>query len=437
MDDTTFAAKLWTTGFGNSQNKFSGKTARTCPQRRALSTDWNTLPMPRERTEIELRLPVTAEELDVLARGHVPEAMEDHWFMYFDGESLCFHRSWTGTCIYRIHVRHTDDGYELASTTVNRDPGQYSATSDTYDALVATALVGEALGKDMHSTWERAFKVDEQPDQAHPIPQTIGFWSADGVLGCCSNWHPSGFDFLGTTFPTAEHWIMWQKAQAMGDLSSAEAILAAQTPKHAKELGKGVKPYDDLLWRNVREQLAFVGVREKFLQNRGAARELLATGNAVLAEASPYDGIWGVGIAATDHGFTHMTGWRGDNLLGRICMRVRADLTLVRDRCPRHEWHVAQEDVDRVLSSGVGRMSLIALTRNPTTRSAAMCYARIAQHHVRSIYPTLTSFLTKPGQATLTQIEKSWESSKGRVFVHAGWRELLAELAFLMRIGVA
>lgn len=72
--------------------------------------------MPVERTEIELGLPVKAEEFEILSMGHIPRVMEDHWFMYFDGDALCFHRSWTGICIYKVHVEHAKegDGYVLS-----------------------------------------------------------------------------------------------------------------------------------------------------------------------------------------------------------------------------------------------------------------------------------------------------------------------------------
>lgn len=439
MDGETFAAKLWTTGFGNMHDKFSGSNTSNRPQRRALRSDWRTLPMPQDSAEIGLGIPLTAEELDVLSLGHVPKAMEDHWFMYFDGEALCFHRSWTGICVYRVHVRYEGGGYVLAGVTANRDPGQYRSTSDEYDRLVSTALVMEALGRDVSALWEEAFALDDKPCRTddHDM-RPVGFWSADGPLGRCSNWHLTGFDFLGTRFPTAEHWIMWQKARVMGDAASADAILEAPTPKHAKALGGQVGPYDDHLWRNVREQLAYVGVREKFLQNPDAARELRATGGRVLAEASPYDRVWGVGLAATDPAFPDPAKWRGENLQGRVCMRVRADLALVLPDGPppEHAWRTTEDGVDQVLQSHAGRVSLLGLTRDPITRPYAMCYARIAQHHARDRYQTLRGFLAKAGQATLAEIGDAMVTPRGRDFAVAGWNELLAQLAFLRHVGI-
>lgn len=97
---------------------------------------------------------------------------------------------------------------------------------------------------------------------AAPNPQQIGFWREKEDFGCFSNWYPAGFDFRSTHFSTSEHWMMWQKARLMGDNSMAAQILAAPTPRKAKELGGEVSPYNGMLWDAVREQLVYYGVRE-------------------------------------------------------------------------------------------------------------------------------------------------------------------------------
>ena len=46
--------------------------------------------------------------------------------------------------------------------------------------------------------------------------------------------------------------------------------------------------------------------------------------NAIIAEASPYDKIWGIGLRSNP-GLTKKD-WKGQNLLGQILMDVRNDL---------------------------------------------------------------------------------------------------------------
>lgn len=53
---------------------------------------------------------------------------------------------------------------------------------------------------------------------------------------------------------------------------------------------------------------------------------LLSTGDKILAEASPYDTIWGIGLEASDFDSTHPDRWPGKNLLGKVLMRVREEL---------------------------------------------------------------------------------------------------------------
>lgn len=64
----------------------------------------------------------------------------------------------------------------------------------------------------------------------------------------------------------------------------------------------------------------------KFGQHPDLREFLLATGRSVLLEASPYDRIWGVGMAATNPDVARPSAWRGLNLLGFALMEVRERL---------------------------------------------------------------------------------------------------------------
>lgn len=139
-----------------------------------------------------------------------------------------------------------------------------------------------------------------------------------------SNFHPSVFTVDGRTFHTAEQYIMYRKALTFGDQASAERILAAGSPGECKRLGRHVRPYDDAVWAGVREEVAFDACWHKFSQHARLAEGLLATGEALLVEASPSDAIWGVGFSEQDAP-AHRHQW-GQNLLGHALMRVREAL---------------------------------------------------------------------------------------------------------------
>ena len=53
---------------------------------------------------------------------------------------------------------------------------------------------------------------------------------------------------------------------------------------------------------------------------------LLAAGDKTLAEASPEDCIWGIGLSADDPRALTPSPWRGKNWLGETLARVRAEL---------------------------------------------------------------------------------------------------------------
>ena len=55
----------------------------------------------------------------------------------------------------------------------------------------------------------------------------------------------------------------------------------------------------------------------------------IQTGNKVLVEASPYDGIWGIKMAETDKMAQNPLKWNGFNLLGFALMEVRDVLSEV------------------------------------------------------------------------------------------------------------
>ena len=67
----------------------------------------------------------------------------------------------------------------------------------------------------------------------------------------------------------------------------------------------------------------------KFSQNRNLREFLLSTGDSVLVEASPYDAIWGIRLAASSPEAQDPMKWRGQNLLGFALMEVRDELRRV------------------------------------------------------------------------------------------------------------
>ena len=121
--------------------------------------------------------------------------------------------------------------------------------------------------------------------------------------------------------------MMAQKAKLFHDSARYTAILRATKPWECKDLGKQVTPFDAKTWDAVKYDVVKNGNRAKFEQNPDLKRLLLATGNAILAEASSKDKIWGIGLDAQTAASTDMSEWPGQSLLGRALMELRTEFS--------------------------------------------------------------------------------------------------------------
>ncbi|WP_436492204.1 NADAR family protein [Actinokineospora sp. HUAS TT18] len=145
--------------------------------------------------------------------------------------------------------------------------------------------------------------------------------------GCLSQWWPAQFTVDGQTFATAEHYMMWRKAVLFDDPTTAEQILRAPHPRRAKELGRGVRGFDEGVWVEQRFDIVVAGCVAKFGQHADLREFLVSTGDRVLVEASPVDPVWGIGLAADDPRAQDPAQWLGSNLLGFALTAARATLT--------------------------------------------------------------------------------------------------------------
>ncbi len=164
-------------------------------------------------------------------------------------------------------------------------------------------------------------------------PSYLFFWGhrplPDGEIGksCFSQWWFASFSIDDVSYPTAEHFMMAEKARLFGDQDTRARILEAESPKAAKQLGRKVKNFDEAVWNANRFNFVVKGNYAKFNQNLNLQKFLLSTGDKVLVEASPVDRIWGIGLAATDDLASDPENWRGLNLLGFALMEVRQQIS--------------------------------------------------------------------------------------------------------------
>jgi len=70
----------------------------------------------------------------------------------------------------------------------------------------------------------------------------------------------------------------------------------------------------------------YAAVKAKFESDRVLTKQLMETDTKTLVEASPVDIIWGVGIHEKDDAILDESNWKGQNLLGKVLMKVRTEL---------------------------------------------------------------------------------------------------------------
>lgn len=140
----------------------------------------------------------------------------------------------------------------------------------------------------------------------------ISFYSTRAAYGGFSNFSAHGIELDGRWYRTTEHYF---QAQKFAGTVYAELVREARTPKEAAEMGRDRTHPLRADWEQVKDDVMRDAVLQKFRTHADLQRELLATGDEQLIEATTNDYYWGCGTNGT-----------GKNMLGVILMETRAEL---------------------------------------------------------------------------------------------------------------
>jgi ribA/ribD-fused uncharacterized protein len=144
--------------------------------------------------------------------------------------------------------------------------------------------------------------------------------------GIYSQWYSSEFTSSGITYANCEQYMMYKKALLFEDYVAAKKIINCTNPKIIKALGRSVKNFNSDMWDIVKFKIVKRANFLKFSQNEELKKQLLATKNKIIVEASPYDKIWGIGMSVEQAQKTTEDKWNGLNLLGKAIMDARDKL---------------------------------------------------------------------------------------------------------------
>ena len=152
-DDVKKALLLWTMGAGNSARRFNNEDP--------MPAKTNVAKPMGDPLTMFVAVPqnhyLTAKQMEVIKWGHIPDAMEDHWYMFCDDTTINYLRSWTGFHIFEAHYVKCGDEYRITELRINNNPDEHRlVNTDAAVALFYALLVSE-YGGDASAYWSAAF----------------------------------------------------------------------------------------------------------------------------------------------------------------------------------------------------------------------------------------------------------------------------------------
>lgn len=174
---------------------------------------------------------------------------------------------------------------------------------------------------------------------------SVDFYKEFGELGYLANYSLYGFLKNGIYYPTAEHYYQSEK---FDDVLLKEKIIQAKTPHEAASIGRDRNNIRRENFTNIKLDVMYEGVLEKFLQNSDIRSKLIETGKQEIREMTVKENYWGMGPKLD-----------GKNEFGRILMKVREEVKdfVLRDmiqKCKNRNVYVlghSHPDWDSVVSS--------------------------------------------------------------------------------------
>ncbi|MCP5097930.1 MAG: hypothetical protein GY943_20475 [Chloroflexi bacterium] len=149
-------------------------------KRCATAVSWKNKPMPANHKMLALDGMFSREEFVTISMGVIPQKPTDKWFIYLDGEWLHFHRSQSGSCVFKLHIFPFEDRYHADQVIVNRETAQYRNRDDQYDVELVSYLIDHILlGRFAPMPVPKGMR---KQDQARYQKDIVGKWEDEGRI---------------------------------------------------------------------------------------------------------------------------------------------------------------------------------------------------------------------------------------------------------------
>ena len=167
---TLQAIMHWKLGLGNFNKVLSGESPLPDKVKTATANDWKTTPMPddpNEVSELPFDFVIPSEAMVIVRKGHIPEAMEDHWFMYCDDEYIRYFRSWTGLCAFEAHYTKKGDYYHVDNLRINHALAEFGTNGDEAGAALFCHLIVAESGGNSEASWQNYLQAWEKLNEKY------------------------------------------------------------------------------------------------------------------------------------------------------------------------------------------------------------------------------------------------------------------------------
>ena len=174
---------------------------------------------------------------------------------------------------------------------------------------------------------------DEQPGRSiAALGHDKSFIEARGRV--FSQWSPSSF-VVNVSYFCAEQFMMAEKAHLLQDRLTEELFISSPDLRAHKRIGRGVRPFDYVIWDRVLEDALLVDTFAKFSQNPVMKQHLLSAGTKQLDEACPFNPVRGIGLRADDPEASNPGRWPGKKMRGKALSAVRDAIRISEAGKPR------------------------------------------------------------------------------------------------------
>lgn len=154
-NNTQEAMLFWKLAPGDVNKAMLDQDPNPCKDTVATAQSWKDLQsLPERIGRIAADIPIEPQDMDIIRRGHIPEVMEDHWFMYCDDRTIRYFRSWTGICIFEADYSRKDENqYHITEIRVNLECPDVPVMGPSAAGHLLLALLASEVGAPWMPFW--------------------------------------------------------------------------------------------------------------------------------------------------------------------------------------------------------------------------------------------------------------------------------------------